>query len=114
MKKNKIQENYLDRIPIRAEIAWSKDESGLVTLHIENKGAFNRIAQTLLKKPKTSYIHLDEIGSFVWPQLDGEKTILELGELVDEMFGEAARPLYERLAKYFQILESYDFVKFKQ
>ena len=98
---------------MRAEIEWSQDENGIVTLSVENKGVFNRIAQTLFKKPKISYIHFDEIGSFIWPLLDGEKMILEFGELVDERFGEAAHPLYERLAKYFQILESYGFVRFK-
>ena len=40
-----------------------------------------------------------------------EKNITEIGEAVDEHFGEKAHPLYERLAKYFQILESYGFVK---
>lgn len=113
MKKTKIQENYLERIPMRAEIPWSQDEDGRVTLHIENKGVFNRIAQTLFKKPKISHIHLDETGSFVWPLINGEKTILELGTLVDEKFGKDAQPLYPRLAKYFQILESYGFAAFK-
>lgn len=112
MKNNKIQENYLERKPMRARLEWTQEE-GIVTLYVENKGVFNRIAQKLFKKPKISYIHLDEMGSFVWPLLDGEKTIIELGELVDEKFGESAYPLYERLAKYFQILESYGFIKFE-
>ena len=76
MKKNNnvISENYLERKPARPEgISWSADENGIVTLDIENTGAFNRIAQKLLKKPKVTHIHLDEIGSFVWPLLDGEK-----------------------------------------
>lgn len=114
-KKNKAKaENYLEKKPVRkADIDWSLDENGIVTLHLENKGAMNRIAQKLLKKPKVSHIHLDEIGSFVWPLLDGEKDILALGEPVKEHFGEKAEPLYERLAKYFQILESYNFIELK-
>ena len=40
--------------------------------------------------------------------------ILKLGELVEEHFGEKAEPLYPRLAKFFQILESYGFVSFKK
>ena len=113
MKKNKnISENYLERKLVRAYgIEWNTDSEGIVTLEIENKGVFNKLAQKFLKKPRISYIHLDEMGSFVWPLLDGEKTILDLGEYVDEKFGEKAHPLYERLAKYFQILESYNFVK---
>ena len=90
------------------------DESGLVTLEIENKGFFNRLAQKLFKKPKITYIHLEEIGSFVWPLIDGEKSITDIGVFVKEHFGEKAEPLYERLAKYFKVLESYGFVKFKK
>lgn len=114
MKKNKpLSKNYLEQIPIRNEsIKWSCEED-LVTLEIENKGLANRIAQKLLKKPKISYIHLDKNGSFVWPLIDGEKNLLEIGELVDGHFGQEAHPLYERLAKFFQILHSYNFISFK-
>ena len=116
MKKKKeiISSNYLEKVPVRpARIMWSADEEGIVTLDIENTGLFNRIAQKLLHKPKVSHIHLDEMGSFVWPLIDGEKDIVALGKLVEEYFGEKANPLYERLAKYFQILESYEFIEWK-
>lgn len=110
-KKNIISENYLERKPSRKEnINWTIDEEGIVTLEIENKGIFNKIFQILLKKPKVSYIHLDEMGSFLWPMLDGEKTIVELGEEVENRFGEKSHPLYERLAKYIQILYGYNFI----
>lgn len=110
-KKNIITKNYLEQKPMRNEtLVWKADEKGLVTLEIENKGVMNRIAQTLFKRPKISYVHLDETGSFIWPLLDGETDIIALGEKVKEQFGEKAEPLYERLAKYFQILDSYGFV----
>lgn len=110
MKKNQ-NENYLERKPMRPEgIPWKQDENGMVTLEIENKGLFNRIAQKFFKKPKISYIHLDETGSFLWPMLDGETTIIDLGVAVEKQFGDEAQPLYERLAKYFQILDSYGFI----
>lgn len=110
-KKNKIEENYLERRPERNQnIDWSFDDDGAVTLQIKNKGVFNKIAQVLLKKPETSYIHLDEMGSFIWPALDGVKTIEQIGIEVKMHFGDKAEPLYERLSKYFQILDSYDFI----
>ena len=110
---NDKSNNFLEKIPVRNEkIGWSKDEKGIVTLEIENKGFFNRLAQKLFKKPKISFVHLDEMGSFVWPLIDGESDITAIGKLVDEHFGETAHPLYERLAKYFQILASYGFVTF--
>lgn len=110
-RKQVIRENYLEKVPAHnPAIGWSTDENGVVTLEIENKGLFNRLAQKLLKKPKVTYIHLDENGSFVWPLIDGHTSILELGKAVDAHFGEAAHPLYERLARFFQILDSYKFI----
>ena len=114
IKNASSSENYLERIPVRNSLyRWTQNEDGAVTLEIDNKGVFNRIAQKLLKKPPVTYIHLDETGSFIWPLIDGEKTIAQLAPFVEEKFGEAANPLYERLAKYFQILSSYNFVTFK-
>ncbi len=114
MKKNIKDENYLEKKPIcKQGLSWSKDENGNVTLEMENKGVANRIMQTLIKKPKISYIHLDEMGSFIWPLMDGEKDILEIGKFVEEHFGEKANPLYERLAQYFKTLEKYNFIEYK-
>ena len=114
MKKNIKEENYLEKKPVcKNGLNWSKDESGNVTLEMENKGVANRIMQKLIKKPKTSYIHLDEMGSFVWPLMDGEKDILEIGKFVEEHFGEKANPLYERLSQYFKTLEKYNFIEYK-
>ena len=114
MSKKVKGENYLERIPVRNEkYGWTEKE-GNITLEIENKGFFNKACQLILKKPKVSYVHLDEMGSFIWPLLDGEKTVMELGEDVDAHFGEKAHPLYERLVKYFQILESYRFITWKK
>ncbi len=114
-KKIVIQRNYLEKIPMRpAHIQWETGDDGLVTLSIQNTGWANRIAQKLFRRPKVSYVHLDEMGSFVWPLLDGEKNIIELGKLVEAHFGKKANPLYERLARYFQIMDSYRFIDWKQ
>ena len=111
-KKN---ENYLERVAMRNPlIGWENDENGIVTLNKTNKGIANKLAQIILKKPKISHIHLDEFGSFVWQQIDGVKDITAIGDDVKEHFGDKAEPLYERLAKYFQILSSYGFITFKK
>ena len=112
--KKKDKENYLDKIPVvKSGLSKSVSNDGMITLEIENKGVFNKFFQLVLKKPKITYIHLDETGSFVWPLIDGKRSIAEIGKEVDSHFGEAAHPLYERLAKFFQILDSYGFVEWK-
>ena len=114
-KQTVINKNYLEQTPLRhPQIEWTKDDKGIVTLEIENTGLFNKIAQKVFKRPKISYIHLDEMGSFIWPILDESKTIVDLGVEVKEHFGEDAEPLYERLAQFFKVLESYHFIIFKQ
>ena len=114
MKKKKvISANYLDFVPRhRPSLQYTMDNQGKITLLQENKGAFHFLAQKILKKPKVSQIHLDEMGNFVWPLIDGKRTVTEIAALVKEEFGEAAEPLYPRIIKYFQIVESYHFIKF--
>lgn len=116
-KKNRLKKqalsggNYLERHPMRASaLSWSTDSEGIVTLDMKNTGVFNRAAQKLLGKPEISRIRLDPIGSFLWPMLDGTKDMIWLGEQVHKRFGKGAEPLYERLARYFQTLESYHLI----
>lgn len=110
-----IDKNYLEFIPEKSEaLTWKTDKKGVVTLDIKNTGLLNKIAQKVFLKPEVTHVHLDELGSFVWPLIDGKKNIIELGEVVEQEFGENASPLYERLAKFFQILESYHFIELKK
>ena len=102
---------YKTYVPVISEKIhhWEKDENGDVTLFVENRGIMNTVMQKLMKKPRFSQIHLDAVGSFIWPRLDGEtdlKTIAGAGEKV--------HPLYERLLKFFEIVESYDFITWKK
>lgn len=112
-EKKESQINYLDLIPRRSEeLRWHEDIRGKMVLEVENKGAFNTIAQKVFGKPRYTKIHLDANGTFIWPLIDGKKTVAEIAALVKEQFGEKAEPLYPRIVKYFQIMESYHFVDF--
>ena len=115
MKKHtKVSVNYLDLIPKhRSLLEFSIGEQGAVTLFQENRGVFHFLAQKWFHKPQVSRIHLDEMGNFVWPLIDGQRTVYEIAELVREEFGEKAEPLYERLVRYIQNLEKYGFVEVK-
>lgn len=115
-KRNRSdRRNFLEFVPEKSgSLTWDTDDAGLVTLHIENTGIFNRAAQKLLHKPQYTHIHLDLFGSFVWPLIDGHKNIIELGVLVNDRFGDEAAPLYERLSKFFQILESYHWITLRR
>lgn len=112
-KKKKADINYLDLIPEKSSsLKWHTDLKERVILEVENTGIMNKIAQNLFNKPRFTKVHLDANGSFIWPLIDGKRTVEDIAVLVKEQFGEAAEPLYPRIIKYFQIVESYHFIRF--
>ena len=112
-KKEVLDINYLDLFPVRAEeLQWFTDRRDRIVLKVENTVLFNKIAQKVFSKPQFTKVHLDQQGTFIWPLIDGERTVADIAALVRDEFGEAAEPLYPRIVKYFQIVESYHFIKF--
>ena len=108
-KKNEtVSANYLEYVPAhKRDIKYDISGDKKVTLLQENAGLFNWIAQKLFKKPRISQIHLDEMGNFIWPLIDGKRNLIEISELVHEEFGDKADPLYNRLVQYIKTLEAY-------
>ena len=114
MKKNKKKnaENYVDRIPRINGKKWELLEDDIVEVTVENTGFYNTLAQKLFKKPRYSFIKLDEYGSCVWQQIDGKKTIYEIGQILKKERKGASNQLYERLSTYFGILEKNGYITF--
>ena len=112
MKKN---DNYLDHVFRRSpEVDWDevteegKDDTHLplVVLHIRHRGLSHFIAEKFFDKPPVTHVHMEPIGSFIWRQIDGRRSVYEIGQLLHETFGEEAEPLYERLSVYMKQLEN--------
>lgn len=113
-KKDKNQ-NYLDYVFMKnPAYKWKEKEDGKVCLIIEWKGFYHWIAQKVFHKPKQSEIAMDALGSFVWKQLDGERDMHEVAELVKAEFGAKAEPVYERLIKFVEIMKDNKFVLLKE
>ena len=106
----KVQNNYIDRIPKRAEkIKWENRE-GDITLQKKNEGFCNRLFQKMLKKPDVSFVHLDKEGSFIWKNIDGKSSIYDIGQKLKDEFGDEVQPLYERLSIYINTLQKCKFI----
>lgn len=113
MKKKKQEENYLDKIPVINDKQWKLTEDDCVEVTVENTGFYNTIAQKFFKRPRFSFIQLDKYGSCVWQQIDGKKTIYEIGQILQQTHKGAADKLYERLSAFFGILERNKYIVFK-
>ncbi|MDD6201840.1 MAG: PqqD family protein [Lachnospiraceae bacterium] len=108
-------DNFLSYIPIiNSSNSYEEGESGFITIQMIHNGIFDKVAQFLFFTPKVSRIRLDEYGSFLWKQMDGVNTVGELAVLLQERYGEAAQPLYERLISYLKILKNNRFIFFKR
>ena len=105
MKKD--NPNHLDQVYVHSEkFPYECDENGIVTVlepqeHLIQR-AFRKIGA---KIPKYKKMELDEYGSFVYLQIDGEKTVREIGEALKQKHKGAGDQLYERLCKYLEALD---------
>jgi hypothetical protein len=108
----KKKENYLDKIPEINNIKWNTLDDGIIELVIENTGFYNSIAQKLFKKPRFSLIKLDKYGSFIWQQIDGKKDLFEIGKCLAGRYSDAENQLYQRLSKFFAIMEQHKYIRF--
>lgn len=113
MKKEK--ENYLDRIPCHTSgYRWTRDEGGLVTIHVVHRGFFARLAQDFFNRPSVSHIDLDAFGSALWLSMDGKKNVGDLAQMMESRFGKQVYPLYERLIVFLQMLVQQQFITWKK
>lgn len=105
--------NLLELIPVRT-ISWKKSQEGLIVL-LKPKFRHPFFVKHFLPRLKKPHyrIKLDSIGSFVWGQCDGNRSVKELAELMRQEFGEKVEPLYDRLTLFLQNLEKNRFIYYK-
>ena len=111
--KKKDSKNYLDFIPEKnPEIEYETGEDGIITVLIEWKGFYQKIAQKLFRRPRVSDIRLDELGSFVWNAVDGKKDVHQISKELEQQFPKMGKPV-PRLIKYLEILHDNHLIYWK-
>lgn len=74
------------------------EDNGIVTVLEKQDHKIQKFFRKLkFKIPLYKEITLDEISSEVFTQIDGIKTVKEIGECLEVKFGDKVNPLYERL-----------------
>jgi len=110
MKKDK---NLILMVPKKnSSIQWEKNDS-LITLKMMRNSIFDKAMNKIFKTPKTISIQLDELGSFVWEQCDGNKNLNQISEDLHNKFGKDANPVLERLVTYIRILRNNNLIDLK-
>lgn len=114
-KKHKIvSQNYMDMIPVRCkDRTWTKDEKGMVVIDMENRGFYHFIAQKFFKKPRISHIALDQYGTVVWENINGEHTVYDIVEIMKKTFADEQDRMIDRVVTFLATLQSCQFVVMK-
>lgn len=114
MTKNKKEKNFLEYTPVISEkIHWMENENGIVQLQVCRKSFIEKVAIKLFFAPDKFIIDLDNIGSYIWKNVDGKRNIYEISLLLKEKFGEDIEPLYDRFVEYMSILKNNKFIEYK-
>lgn len=85
--------------------------TGLITLKIENKGFYNRVAQKFFKRPAVSKIDLDKYGSEAWKAVDGNKTVNEIVDTMVQAFPNEEGNMQERTCQFLMILSRHKYIR---
>ncbi|MGL4730218.1 MAG: PqqD family protein [Clostridium sp.] len=88
--------NIIFRISDNLEYEVAKDNS-VTILEKQDHKVQNFFRKLKFKIPQYRKISLDEFGSYVFLQIDGKKTIKDIGENLKSKYGDKVNPLYERL-----------------
>jgi hypothetical protein len=68
----------------------------------------------LLRSSPTIQITLDEVGTFIWNEIDGSRNVEEIGQKLQLAFGEKVAPLYPRLAGFLRSMEKNGFIRYRK
>ncbi|WP_250675331.1 PqqD family peptide modification chaperone [Paraclostridium ghonii] len=79
-------------------VEYEVSEDGVVTiLEKQNHKIQNFFRKLKFKIPMYKKMELDKYGSYIFLQIDGKKSVKEIGENLELKYGEEIHPIYERL-----------------
>lgn len=104
----------MDLIPVR--IAKHELNADMLVTLVIPKFKNEKFAEWFIPKSRSKYfqIHLDEIGSALWLEINGERSIAELGKMLEEKFGKRVHPPEETVTKFMSSLYNNRYITFRQ
>ncbi len=111
--KEKPQENFLLYRPLRKIEHWEVNDEKVKLFFHHNKPV-ERFMRWLIKKPTVSDLELDEMGSLVWQQCDGTKTVYDIALAMVEKFNDTEANSIDRLIMFLRYLSRRGWITFEK
>jgi hypothetical protein len=106
------KEQFLKYKPKKRDFKWELNKKGLVEIIVPKfKGNFGKSFCRIIKKENFFTANLDRLGSLVWQECDGLKTVAEILEIIEKEFPDE-KEIDQRLFLYLQQLESLSYINF--
>lgn len=91
---------------ISDNLEYVVNNDGIVTISEKQDHWIQNLFRKLrIRIPNYKNIELDEYGSYVFLQIDGIRSVKEIGQYLENEFGENVNPLYERLLMFLNHIE---------
>ncbi len=106
------EEEFLEFVPKRFEFEWYENEDGNIVLKVPKfKSDLGKSFCKLIKKDDKFVANLDGLGSFVWLNIDGVKTIGEILKKLKKKFPEEEN-IKQRLFLFLQQMRGLNYIDY--
>lgn len=119
MRKNKdkkpvlpTEEEFLKYTPRRGDFEWKVNSEGIVEINVPKfKSNFGKSFCSIIKKDNQFTGNMDKIGSIVWQNCDGQKTVADILEILKEKFPNQ-KNIDQRLFLFIQQMGSLNYIDY--
>jgi len=119
LKKNKTKkplvptvDEFLTYRPRKLDFTWKVKGDGLVEIKVPKfKANFGKSFCNFIKKDNCFVANLDRLGSIVWQNCDGEKTVKEILSVIKKEFPDE-KNIDQRLFLFLQQMQSLHYIDF--
>ncbi len=115
LKKQTVQ-NYLTMVPVKNVKEFTETDGKIILLLPKFKN--EKFGRWFIPRRKSAHfrIHLDDLGSKVWIEIDGNKSVDEICQSLESQFSkdsEQVNQLEERITKFLTELYKSRFITFR-
>jgi hypothetical protein len=105
------EEEILSYIPKKADLEYRTNPEGLIEIKVPKfKSNFGKSFLNLINKENTFYAKMDNIGSFVWKEIDGKKSVKKILENLKKEFPKQEK-IDQRLYLFLQQMHNLHYIE---